>query len=110
MLEVSEAYIGKLKCALNTDKEKYDDWRAEYYNKIGIVAIYEDVVSKRGKYIIRFIPIKDNGEIDESEGCLKTSYGDLFLDYVADRICLITKNSTYQFEDVAFKKHYEKSV
>ena len=110
MFEIREAYIGKLKCAVNSYREKYNDWRAEYYNKIGVVAIYEDEIQKRGKYIIRFMPIKDNGELDEAEGCLRTSPGDLFLDYVADKICLVTPNSIYQFEDVVFKKQYEKSI
>lgn len=106
MLEGKEVYIGKLKNAVNNEKKKYEDWRAEYFDKRGLIAIYEDTVSKRGKYVIRFQPLEDNA----GEECLKTSYGDLFLDYVTGRMCLITKNSKYYFEDVLFKKQYEKSV
>ena len=110
MLEVKEVYRGKFIYAVDKDKKKYVDWRNEYYNKIGVIAVYEDNLLNKGKYIIRFVPINNNGEIDDSNGCLKTSFGDIFLDYVTNRICLVTGNSTYYFEDVVFKKLREKSI
>ena len=55
LLEMIKMYRGTLRKAVNQNKEVYYDWRCDYYNKDGIIMIYEDTFSKKGKYIIRFI-------------------------------------------------------
>ena len=94
MARVIAHKFGKLVKVADHKGVVYQDWRAEYIGKPGLIVLCESINKSPGKKFIYMFTASEPEEL--MQDYFHTSCGECEMD--EESICITTNNSTYEFE------------